>query len=281
MIELKKEDAIILPEGVNLAEFRGKENVVVIAPHPDDDAIGVGGSIKLLTDKDENVFTIYVTTGSGTSAAGRRSPATVTKDRQAESEKALKTLGMRAGFFLHYESKEVNETQIEDVSQDIFAVLMLLRPKLIYIPSPFELHSDHIAVTQRTLEAIKKVPQLEVKLRGYSVWGSIFAAKDALEFIDISNVVDAKKRAIRCHTSEIKSKAYDEAEIGVNKYNAVQLYPHEPKPLPDYVEVLLNMDELVLRPELELDVYARNLALKNLHDIYENLVVAGKDEIEL
>ena len=38
------------------------------------------------------------------------------------------------------------------------------------------------------------------------------------------------------------------------------------------------MDEIAARPELELDVYARNLALKKLHDMYEELIASGKDE---
>ncbi len=279
MINLNKEKAVLLPENANLADFHHSlDNIVVIAPHPDDEAIGVGGSIKLASEKGDNVFIIYVTTGSDTPAAGRRSAETVTKQRQAEAEKSLKTLGAVAGFFLHYESKEVCETKIDSVIQDIFSVLMLLRPKIIFTPSPFETHPTHLSVTQRTLEAIKRIPNFEVKLRGYQVWDDIFASDEMLEEVDISGVIDTKKRAIRAHESEIKFLPYDTATVGGNHYRAIFSKNDEKV---EYVEKLLVMDEIAARPELELDVYTRNLALKHLHDLYENLIVAGTGEEEV
>lgn len=277
MIELKNSDALALPENLNLADYKGADNIVIIAPHPDDDAIGLGGTIKLLTEKGEKIFVIYVTTGSGTPAAGRRGAETITKQRQEEAAGAMRTLDITGGFFLHWESKEIVETKIDDVVQDIFTVLILLQPKLIYVPSPFETHLTHLAATQRTLEAMRRMPQAEVKLRGYSVWNEIFAANEELETIDISEVVDAKKRAIRAHESEIKFKPYDTAAIGKNHFEAIFNDPHKDSKS-QYSETFLIMDEIAARPELELDIYTRNLALKKLHDMYEKLILAGTEE---
>ena len=271
MIDLTNDKAVILPESINYADFAGRENIVVISPHPDDDAIAAGGAIRLHADHNEPVFTIYLTTGANTPAAGRRSTATITSQRQEESVMAMKILGTSAGFFLHYESGEIIKTTIEDVAQDIFAILMVVKPKRIYLPSPFESHLTHLAATSRTLEALRRVPDLTPEMRGYSVWSEIFATPDELETIDISEVIDAKKRAMRTHESEIKFKPYDTATIGKNHFDAIFNDPHADSKT-QYSETFLKMDGLALRPELELDVYARNLALKKLHDMYAEIL---------
>jgi len=277
MLSFKNEKAIILPEKLNLADYRGMDNIAIISPHPDDDAIGMGGTIKKHAEHKESVFSIYLTTGSKTPAAGRRGAETITKQRQEEAAGAMRTLDIAGGFFLHWESKEIIETKIDDTVQDIFSVLTLLQPKLIYVPSPFETHLTHLAATQRTLEAMRRMPEAEVKLRGYSVWNEIFAANEELETIDISEVIDAKKRAIRSHESEIKFKPYDTASIGKNHFEAIFNDPHKDSKS-QYSETFLIMDEIAARPELELDVYTRNLALKKLHDMYEKLILAGSEE---
>lgn len=277
MIELKNDGAKILPENIKLVDYKGADNIVVISPHPDDDVIGLGGTIKLHSVKGEKVFVIYMTSGSGTPAAGRRSKETIIRGRQEEAAQAMHTLGVSGGFFLNYESKEIIESKTDDVVQDIFSALLFLQPKLIYTPSPFEPHLTHLAATQRTLEAIRRMPGAEIKLRGYKVWGEIFAAREELETVDISETVDAKKRAIRAHESEIKFRPYDTAAVGKNHFDAIFNDPHGDSKT-QYCETFLIMDEIATRPELELDVYARNLALKKLHDMYEELIAIGKEE---
>ena len=43
---------------------KNASSAVVISPHPDDDVIGMGGSMRLLADKGINVFSVYITDGS-------------------------------------------------------------------------------------------------------------------------------------------------------------------------------------------------------------------------
>ena len=35
---------------------KGKENVIIISPHPDDDVIGIGGLMCILSQKGKNIF---------------------------------------------------------------------------------------------------------------------------------------------------------------------------------------------------------------------------------
>lgn len=262
---------VVLPENLNIGEYKNKpNNIVVIAPHPDDDVIGCGGMVRLHADNEEPVFAVYVTNGAGTPAGRARSKKTIIAIRKEEAVKGLKIVGGIGGIFLGYDSADIKGGRRQDTVRDIFSVLMILRPNKIYVTSPFESHPTHLASTLVTLEAIKMVPDYFPQLRGYSVWGAMLAPEEFLETVDLTKVIDAKKRAIRAHESEIASHAYDEGAIGINRYNAVFANPHEKQKM-EYAGSLLIMDELVKRPELDMESFARNLTLHYLHDLYEQL----------
>lgn len=271
MIELNHRNACVLPEGLNLVDYRESTgNIVVVAPHPDDDVIGCGGLIQLHSNSDDSVFVIYVTNGAGTPAGKSRSKKAIVATRQKEALKGLKTVGGKGGIFLNYDSADVKGGRTRDVILDIFNILMILRPKIIYTASPFEKHFTHLASTQVTIDAIKMVPDYFPKLRGYGVWGSILAPDEFIETVDLTQVIDAKKRAIRSHESEITAHAYDDGTIGINRYYAVFADPYVKQKM-EYAGSLLIMDELVKRPELDMEAFTRNLALHYLHDLYEQL----------
>lgn len=271
MIELNHRSALILPENLNPGDYRESAgNVVVISPHPDDDVIGCGGMIRTHANKEEAVFVVYMTNGADTPAGRARSKKTIVAVRQEEAMKGLKIAGGTGGIFLGYDSADLKNGRMREVIMDVFSVLMTLRPARIYITSPFEKHPTHLVSTSIALSAIKMVPDYFPQLRGYSIWGPMIAPEEFIEVVDMTDVIDVKKRAIRAYESEISDHAYDEGAIGINRYNAVFAEAHEKQKM-EYAGQLLIMDELVKRPELDMEIFTRNLALHYLHDLYEQL----------
>ena len=60
-------------EGASLEDFRGKTgNLIIIAPHPDDDILGAGGTMIEASEGGRGVFSIYLTDGRGSPRAGSR-----------------------------------------------------------------------------------------------------------------------------------------------------------------------------------------------------------------
>lgn len=258
--------AVVRPEGLRLADFAGQPNVVVIAPHPDDDAIGVGGSLRRHRSVGENVFAIYVTDGAGTPTGGGRTREEIVQTRQDEAMRGLGEIDAQAGIFLNYQSKEVKSDRVPDVVQDLAAVFDLLRPRVIYVTAPYERHSTHIACTLRTVEAIRAVNNFAPELKGYAVWGYLYGDEN-LEYVDISAHVEAKRRAIRCHESEVAGHAYDEGIIGLHRYVAVFQETHGLQEMA-YAELLLDMSRLVREPELSVGDFAREQVMSFLQKTY-------------
>jgi len=222
---------------------KNASSAVVISPHPDDDVIGMGGSMRLLADKGINVFSVYITDGSSKIFKDNK----ISEVRQKEAIDALGVVRAKAGIFLKHKSGKLSLLKIV---KDIIEVLDFFRPKTLYVTSPFERHSSHLKVTEMTVKAVRQIKGYCPELWGYSVWSGAFSINN-MKIVDISKVINIKKKAISKHKSQIKYKDYASGIIGRNRYEGVFLNTHAKKSF-EYAETFVNMKDLAQSRRLTL-----------------------------
>jgi len=227
------------------------KNVLVISPHPDDDVIGMGGQMKLLSDAGFNVYAVYLT-GGPSRGIGRKPVAEV---RQQEALAALKVVGAKAGIFLGHQSRNLEKNRVVN---DIQAVVDWFLPKSIYVPSVLERHSSHLRGTAQTVRAVRRIRGYGPDLWGYSVWSSCFSGKP-FRTIDISAVIRTKKKAIEKHQSQLAVKDYASGIIGRNRYEGIFLKTHGRKYFA-YGETFVNMTDLARNRRLRLKGFTRRIS---------------------
>ena len=248
--------SIVLHHPLDLKPFAQRPgNVLVVAPHPDDDVIGAGGTMALLAQAGKQVFSVYVTDGSsfpGSALRGTTEQRVALRQREALA--ALKVVKAKGGIFLKGSSRAV-EHALRDV-------LRFFMPESICVPVPFDTHPTHRTVSQITLRALRSMRNYFPELWGYTVWGGIFSTR-GFKIVDISAVVELKRKAICMHQSQIAYKAYDEGMLGRNRYEAVFSETHKPAQH-SYVECFLDMQELVASKRLSLSTFTKKM-LENLY----------------
>ena len=187
-------------------------NVLVIAPHPDDESIGCGGTICLHVKRGDRVSAVFLT--SGELGLKHLPKEKAWKIREAEAVKAAKILGISSLTFLHQSDWYLGD-QIKKAAAALKPILHSLAPELIYLPHEGEWHPDHKAAARIVRSALgnKKIP-----LRGYEIW-SPMTEYDHYE--NISSVMTRKIRAVRCHRSQMHEFPYDRAITGLNQYRGV------------------------------------------------------------
>jgi LmbE family N-acetylglucosaminyl deacetylase len=233
-------------------------NVLVIAPHPDDDVIGAGGTMALLAQAGKQVFSLYMSDGSNFPGASEwGTHGAIKARRQKEALAALETIQAQGGIFLKGNSRKLKGTGSGSIECALREVICFLLPESIYAPAPFELHPTHDAVLHITLRALRSIRDYIPQFWGYTVWGGIFLTT-GFKIVDISSVAGLKARAIRAHKSQIAYNAYDEGILGRNRYEAVFSEPHMPAPY-EYVERFLDMQELVANKKLSLASFTKRL----------------------
>jgi N-acetylglucosamine malate deacetylase 1 len=187
-------------------------NVLVIAPHPDDEAIGCGGAICLHVKRGDRVSAVFLT--SGELGLKHFPKEKAWKIREAEAEKASEVLGISSLTFLRQGDWYLGD-QIKQASASLKPILKKAAPDLIYLPHEGEWHPDHKAAAPIVCAALGRE---KTTLRGYEIWSPI---TEYDHYENISSVMDRKIRAVRCHRSQMKEFPYDRAIAGLNQYRGI------------------------------------------------------------
>jgi len=214
--------------------------IVVISPHPDDDVIGLGGTIAKLASEGHEVISIYVTDGRGSIDAFNLGPDRLADRRKEEAKAAARILGIKKTIFLGFKDKGVNSNFSREVlkklQEEILSIIHTEKPDRIYIPHPKDGHIAHRQISITVLEALRN-DGYSCDVLGYEVWTPI---EKPDTFVDITDVVNIKRKSIQAHKTQVAYLAYDEGILALNKYRAFQTGRLKPG-VNSYVEAFVKL----------------------------------------
>ena len=189
------------------------QQVVVVAPHPDDETLGCGGAIALLRQHHIPVQVLIISDGTQSHPNSKRFPAEkLRKVRESEAIAALEILGVAADnvTFFRWPDTAVPQPGERDFLRAVEQcdlALQPISPDLVFIPWQFDYHCDHQATWQIVHHCLQSWPQPPRQLM-YSIWGDRAAGLPTLPAgetgwrLDISQVEDTKRQAAMAHRSQ-------------------------------------------------------------------------------
>lgn len=201
------------------------ENILVFAPHPDDDIIGCGGSIARHISHGDQVAVVYMTSGEAGNL--KYEPALLAALREAEAQQAAGALGVTDLTFLRYPDGylEFGPRGLDD----IVALIRRKRPTRVYIPHQLDTVPDHQITHRLVREGCRRAsgpwyPQCGIEpwqvdtVLAYEIWTPMTEVGLSQ---DISEFMPLKLQALQQHQSQIESIAYDQAIQGLNRYRGI------------------------------------------------------------
>lgn len=199
------------------ARLRG-ERLLVLAPHPDDEVIGCGGLVAQHLREGRAVRIVVVTDGAAANTGAA--------DREEESRRGVARLATELGAasldFLGLPDRGADDT----VAPRLREILLAFRPDLIAVPSPIEIHPDHLAVSRAFCELVQSDETLFADLAVARV--AFYEVSQPIRpntLVDISDVAALKDQAIREHYSQMAIRDYAALARGLNAYRAMTLPP--------------------------------------------------------
>ena len=186
---------------VKIIKLGEEKSVLVLCPHIDDDVIGLGGTLYQYRQLGVPVTVIYFTT---------------------ENERRKKE-GESIRDFLGYKETKFYDFQLEQIS-NCFEIPNILESFLkenffdvIYTPFHLDRHKDHIALALHLAKALERIPELNGEIRCYEVWSPLFPN----QIVDISEVIEYKKRGILICQSQMESVNYVDLALSLNRYRGI------------------------------------------------------------
>lgn len=176
------------------------KNILVFAPHPDDESIGCGGSIAKHVRSGNSVTIVFLT------SEGKR---------KEEAKDAAKILGASGTEFLDFKDGFISYSP-ESVEKTA-RILEKIRPDIVYVPHELEGDMDHANTFKIVLEVLKKFYQGKPTVLCYEVWTPI---KEPSYYEDITIFADIKIKAIEAHKSQSKFN-FPKAALSLNAYRGI------------------------------------------------------------
>jgi LmbE family N-acetylglucosaminyl deacetylase len=183
-------------------------NVLVIAAHPDDEALGCGGAIAVHAARGDMVDIVFVADGetSRDSAAAAKIAG-----RRSAADAAAAILGARPPRFLDLPDNRLDGLPTLDVVKALAGATSDLAPDLVYTHHDGDLNVDHRVVCRATVTLYRPLPDSTVtEIRGFEVlsstgWSVPAAAFAPTCFVDISATLGKKLAALRAYQGEMRA----------------------------------------------------------------------------
>ena len=181
-------------------------NVLVFAPHADDEILGVGGSIAKHIAAGDDVYVCIAT---------RPTPPVFSDELferiRKETLAAHNFLKIKKTFFLEYPAVALESVPRTKLNGDILAVINEVKPDIVYMPHFGDMQKDHtliaeavmVAVRPKQAHKIKKV--LAYETLSETEWNVPHSSTAFIPnvYTDISDTLDAKLKAMSFFESQL------------------------------------------------------------------------------
>lgn len=168
--------------------------VLILAPHTDDGEFGCGGTIAKFVEEGKEVYYLAFS-DCEKSLPPDMSPDTLLK----ELEEATAILGIpRSNVIIRGFEVRCFERDRQEILEEILTIGKIIKPDLVFLPSPSDLHQDHITIAMEGLRAFK----LSTTILGYEMpWNNL--TFNTTCFIRLEERHIRKKvEALRCYKSQ-------------------------------------------------------------------------------
>lgn len=188
------------------------KNILVIAPHPDDETLGCGGTLLRHIDEGNKVYWLLGTTikeGQGFSS-----------DRVNSRQKEIKKVSEMYGF-AGYKQLDFNTTELDQVPRNILVQQISeyvneVKPNTIYLPYRNDVHSDHAQIFDASVACTKSFRYPFV--RKVCVYETLSETEFCMRtddsgfkpnmWVDISNYLERKIEIMKIFESELRNHPF-------------------------------------------------------------------------
>jgi bacillithiol biosynthesis deacetylase BshB2 len=188
-----------------------EQRILVILPHPDDEAFGLSGTLAQLIDQGAHVTYACLTLGE----MGRNmgfppfaSRVTLPQIRQKELEESCAAIGIQDLRMLGFHDKTIEFEDKVYLDEHINALIGEVRPTLIVTFYPgYSVHPDHDATGEAVVRTVGRLPEEErppVYCMAFSRNHEQAIGKPDISF-DVRDYLKHKMASIRAHRSQFQA----------------------------------------------------------------------------
>ena len=186
--------------------------VLVIAAHPDDEVLGVGGTIAKLSAEGVDCHLLIVTDGSSSQYRDSDHLHEIIEAKKLETKGCADLLGFKSIHYGELHDMKLDKTPHIVINQVIEKVIDEVQPDTVFTHFWGDVNRDHQEVYKSTLVAVRPVMgQVVRELYCYRVPSSTEWTPNKADtmfmanfFVDIEKFTEQKYKAFACYSTELR-----------------------------------------------------------------------------
>ena len=192
--------------------------ILVIAPHPDDEILGVGGTIAKFSNSKNQVYVVILTKVYPPDF----DPA-ISIQGQKEALKAHKVLGVTKTFFLDFPVLSLSLISPVKLNNALLKIIKKVKPAKMFVPFPGDIHDDHQKTFFSSLVCARpNIPDPPDEIYAYETlsetnWNAPYLTPSFCPnvFINIERTLAKKIQAMQKYKSQLKRFPHERSIISI------------------------------------------------------------------
>ncbi len=181
-------------------------NILVIAPHPDDEVLGVGGTIAKHVSQGNDVYVCIVT--KGCEPIFQKSQV---EQVRTECNEADEFLGVKKTIYMDFPAAMLETIPRYELNNAFIKLIQSVKPDIVYLPHMGDMQLDHKLVVDAAMVALRpKYNHVVKKILSYETmsetgWNVPISSNEFIPivYVDITEFIEKKMIALDMFKSQV------------------------------------------------------------------------------
>lgn len=191
--------------------------ILVICAHPDDETLGLGGTIALHSSNKDEVYVLIFADGESARGGNHKR----IEQRRKQAQKACSILGVKKVEFLAYDDQKLDIIPLVELARNIESVIKKWKPNVVYTHFWGDVNQDHRQIFEAASIAVRPIPSSNIsrfvcfETPSSTEWGNTISSFNPNLFVDISNTMNKKNEAFLEYKNEVMKYPHPRSEEAV------------------------------------------------------------------
>jgi LmbE family N-acetylglucosaminyl deacetylase len=193
--------------GYETPNGRHKTRALIVAAHPDDELLGVGGTAAQHARRGDSVRSVVMCEGISVRYSPEREA-----EVQEQGQRAASLLGVTKLDLLRNPDQRLDTLPISELTGQVEKIVQDFQPDVVYTHFAGDLNRDHRVVAEAVLVACRPYVAPSVReilmfeTASSTEWGIPLMMPHFVPtvFVSISDVLNLKLEAFKCYTAELR-----------------------------------------------------------------------------
>ena len=193
--------------------------ILVVAAHPDDEILGVGGTIIKHAQDGDMTHVLILGEGAMSRANAEKKEIEILHKSAA---RAGEIIGFKNIFFAHFPDNSFDTVSLLKITKEVEKYVEEIKPDIIYTHHKYDLNVDHRLVFEAVLTACRPCNEnCPSEIYTFETLSSTeWQSKDSKQFkpnfyVNIEGNVEQKIKALREYKTELRAYPHSRSEEGV------------------------------------------------------------------